>query len=741
MGLHKPFDRDFFLLNGNVLTTGGSKNLAKGQFAIVNTKNPTANGAKVVSDFAGHSKQDIYEFRLGKAKVANSRTAQNSKAYSSIPWKTGQITDIYVSAPKTTEQKFDDLIIGYDGINPETGLAFEDGDHTVLDITLSGLPIGALGEPNKYTFKVHFGVVDGQTNQEVVEAAVKRIKEELLPTGVSILDYIDVKVVDSTNAALSGTAWVFSTLTVVDSGDSNALGLVQAQYPAYKVEITGRIGQSTEYTILHPATATLPAYVTTLASQIKGCEDCAAGYTEFDAGILYAVTIEDDGTDLSTTVDDIAGYLAGTVSKKGNQDGIGTYTLLTSAIVTDAQIATFIAATPVKGTATFTLVGDVVAVCSNATTSSTAWVSSETCYASTESYTIQLADNECGESRLAELQASYPDLVIEEGEATGSATRALTLTGTSGTANVNVAGVNYLATFATDLTTTAANFVTAHAAAILVATGLTVTSSGAVITFAGSAEGYPAISIANATANLAGTLAAIDFVVTAAAGGCQRVYSTTVITDVVCDECDPIFVDKFIAEAPEDFDFISWVKVPAVSDENAVMGIRLTGKPFILDPEEWLRDEVPFYETSTRISVAGGYIQEVNWSLSQYNDIFPVKVLSFAEDRDHLGGNLRIKEVEARIYFDGEITHKGNNFAKYFLGEESVIENRKQYVDYAVTVKDNGYAQGFGSSMDTAITYHVHVEVGRHQAIEAIFNELAAATGLPAVQAFGNIAV
>lgn len=741
MGLHKPFDRDFFLLNGNVLTTGGSKNLAKGQFAIVNTKNPTANGAKVVSDFAGHSKQDIYEFRLGKARVANTRTAQNSKAYSSIPWKISDITDIYVSAPKTTVQKFDDLIIGYDGINPETGLAFEDGDHTVLDITLSGLPIGTIGEHCSYTFKVHFGVIDGQTNQEIIEGVVKRIKEEVLPTGVSILEYIDVKVVDSTNPALSGTAWVFSTLTLTDSGDSNSLALVQAQYPAYKVELTERNGVSSVYTILHPSTATLANYVTTLPSVIKGCEDCAAGYTEFDSGVLYAVTIEDDGADLSTTVDDIAGYLAGTVSKKGNQDGIGTYTLLTSAIVTDAQIATFIAASAVKSTATFTLIGDVVAVCSNSTTTSTAWVDSQTCYASTESYTIQLADGECGQSRLAELQAAYPDLVIEEGQATGNATRALTLTGTSGTANVNVAGTNYLATFATDLTTTAANFVTTHGATILAATGLTVTSAGAVITFTGAAEGFPAISIANATTNLAGTLAAIDFVVNAAAGGCQRVYSTTVVTDVVCDECDPIFVDKFISEAPEDFDFVSWIPVPKVFDENALMGIRLTGKPFIVDPEEWLIDEVPFYETSTRISVAGGYIQEVNWSLSQYNEIFPVKVLSFAEDRDHLGYNLRIKEVEARTYFDGDLGHRGNNFAKYLLGEESVINYRSQYVDYAITVKDNGYAQGFASSMDTAITYHLHVEVGRHLGAENLVNEIAAAANLPAVQAFANVAV
>ncbi len=47
--------------------------------------------------------------------------------------------------------------------------------------------------------------------------------------------------------------------------------------------------------------------------------------------------------------------------------------------------------------------------------------------------------------------------------------------GTTGTANVVIDGTNYLATFATDLSITAANFVTTHAAAILSAEGVTVT--------------------------------------------------------------------------------------------------------------------------------------------------------------------------------------------------------------------------------------------------------------------------
>lgn len=67
----------------------------------------------------------------------------------------------------------------------------------------------------------------------------------------------------------------------------------------------------------------------------------------------------------------------------------------------------------------------------------------------------------------------------------------LTLTGTVGTANVTAAGgLTKLATFASSLTQTAANFVTAHAAAYL-AEGIVLTSSGASLIFTAGVAGVP----------------------------------------------------------------------------------------------------------------------------------------------------------------------------------------------------------------------------------------------------------
>ena len=82
----------------------------------------------------------------------------------------------------------------------------------------------------------------------------------------------------------------------------------------------------------------------------------------------------------------------------------------------------------------------------------------------------------------------------------------VTLTGTSGTANINVNGVNYLATFTTNLPTSATNFVSSHSAALLAA-GIVVTRPNAdgVLVFTANVSGVP-FDILDEIANVSGTL-------------------------------------------------------------------------------------------------------------------------------------------------------------------------------------------------------------------------------------------
>jgi hypothetical protein len=106
----------------------------------------------------------------------------------------------------------------------------------------------------------------------------------------------------------------------------------------------------------------------------------------------------------------------------------------------------------------------------------------------------------------------------------------ITITGTSGTAYISLGELKLLVTFATDLDTTAANFVTAYAAALL-PRGIVVTSGTATIIFTSTKYLFATPTIANATGDLAGS------VVTTGADGLV-VATKTFFGDVLADGID-----------------------------------------------------------------------------------------------------------------------------------------------------------------------------------------------------------
>lgn len=105
--------------------------------------------------------------------------------------------------------------------------------------------------------------------------------------------------------------------------------------------------------------------------------------------------------------------------------------------------------------------------------------------------------------------------IDSNGEITLTRTRGydITLSGTSGTADITLSGISpgsqgYLTTFNTDLATTASDFVTTHSANLNLS-GITVTSNGNILTFKSSIEISFSMSIVNSTGNLDGAVANI----------------------------------------------------------------------------------------------------------------------------------------------------------------------------------------------------------------------------------------
>jgi hypothetical protein len=241
MASHAPQTLFFVTNQGSVSTTGGSTRIAKGQLGLVDKGGvPTAAGLPVVTTVTpiATDRNRLYELRLGIAPLTPTRS-QSNKAYSTVPFKLSEIVDVKVNYPKLG-LSVDEFIIGYNGINPDTALVMSNGDNEVIDITLSGEAIGMLGYPEaKVTVKLYLEAPNTGTftMHEIVEKGVERLKNVTLVGGVSILNYIDITPVNSTNpSSVTGTNFTFFTLELEDKGNHTALGLVQAQYPGLVVK-------------------------------------------------------------------------------------------------------------------------------------------------------------------------------------------------------------------------------------------------------------------------------------------------------------------------------------------------------------------------------------------------------------------------------------------------------------------------------------------------------------------------
>lgn len=555
MASHAPQPVLFVLNNGAVAKTGHSARIGRGQIALVNKSNTnTALGLPVTFAALPTTKNTKFELRYGAPNLEPSRSYSN-KNWASVPFKLSEVVDVFVNAPRVGES-VDDMIIGFDGVNVSSAIVLEAGDNEVIDITLSGQPIGMLGYTDaKVSVKIPLIVPrEGDfTMQEVFHNAVKTAKEIKLLGGVPITDFVDIMLVDSTSTAPTGTDLQFYNLNVPDEGRDSDFGLVQAQYPTFDVKRTGFQNGSTQYTIVAAPSTTIPAFVRT------------------------AINVAD-----------------------ANCDGIPETTPTNTTI---------------------------------------AWVAGETCTAIPVTYTLQLADK-CGEDRLAEVQAAYPNLTI--------------------------------------------------------------------------------------------TLAEVP-----AAGGCQTVYSTTVLSNLICEECSPIFHDIFGAEAPARFELVDWVEVREGDwDETALMGIRVRGKKMVLGGTEEFRRDIPTLYTSTRVSLSNEAPGEVSQSYNKgTNGRFAVKILSHATEPGGLGFQLRDMEARTKVYFTQEAAHC-NNYASYVLGEESLLKDFKQYITYTVRVKRSHPSQSFSGDVTVNYDYIFAVELGRQADIQTLVNHIATGAGLPTVSAY-----
>lgn len=749
MGLHKPADRHFVILGGSVMTSGGSLNLAKGQFGVFNTKDVERTGAQAVNSFSGASANDEFEFRVGMADVVPTRSRTNKSAQS-VPFKLSEVVGVRVSAPETTTEKVDDVVIGYNGREASTSMSFTKGDDKWIYLKLSGDPIGIMGYPdNEVVIPFLMSAEDcaadlrdceecdkcaGADVAPILSTTIANMKAHTLRGMRKLTDFVDI--LPSTNEVLeeSLTNYQFFSLQVNDTGDENALALVQAQYPTLKVVRTARAGSLSTYEVIDLATTGTPSdFTQTPASLLKGCEDCPANYTEVAGGLIYAITLEDGGTDDTANVQAMANAVANSATKQSQLDGVGLYTVVLTAEPTAAERATFMGNNP---TATIDFVSTTEAFCTPDNSTAISWTDGDTCPVSERTFRITLADDECGNHILTKLQAFYPDYTVTREHVT--ATQKVTLAGGStGQVDLLVNGQDYGVTFTTDVTTTAALFVSTHATAILAESGYVVTSEAGVITFTDTSQ-KPFVATTDEGGTYDGTVTVGAVSYTYNEAGCQNSYRLVKPTNLVCDECDTVFNDYFTTEAPEPYNNVAWTEVaPTVTTAGTLAGIRIRGKVLEVLPEDWLVDEMGTMNSSVRVEVSGGYISDVTVAGDSQDAPFPVTYLSRWQKRTHLGADLYEWEDRGAQYFLGE-SIPSSNMKKILSGMTSSIKADAQYIDYVVTLERNIFSQSFGGRTTETTNVHLLVESGYQANVESLVNKVAAAAGKSPVFAYGG---
>jgi len=690
MASHKGWDRTFPV--NSVATSGGSFNIAKGQLALINLDaTPVANGLKIISSVAGLPKDTRFQLRVGKHEIQNNRS-QSSKDWSTETFKLSSIVDLKVDAP-SADFKTDSFVLGWDGFNDDSAIVLANGDNEEISLTLKGLPMGMIGyQDSQVEIKAYLGAPNSGafTNQEIVENAVKFYNNYLLYGQVPLSNYVDVVAVNSENTALTGADKFFYTLILEDDGDSNALAAVQSQYNDYKVVRTFRDDAASTYTIIGDAGSTITSGAFVVGQQYviltAGTTDYTLiGAADSEVGTIFTATGVGTGTGTATE-NPIADFSKSSAWKiKGCAvcpPGYSAFTdgwIYSVALEDDGADST----------------AAVEAISANAEASSAVAVS---VVDGVTTYTF-INSEALTDAEIAAFIASEPSAVIE------------------------LVAKDVQAVCSPDAVTTTAWIiektckVTTEAYSIILAD-----DECGVGKLAAIQAHYPELTIAQGTS-----------------ANCQTQYTTSVVSNVVCEDCADTFRALFETKAPGDYENKPWTATDKTYSATAKMGIKFTAKKVVLSGSEVYRDDMPFIASSVRLALAGGYITNYSESFSEGSgNRFAVTVLSIGTEPENLGASFREWEDIMKRYQEGVSRHEGNNFAKWALGEETLFEAMTPQVDYILTIKNEMYAQSFAGTLVETFYYHFTAPLGKHVAVETLLNALAAGAGVNPVQAFAK---
>lgn len=310
------------------------------------------------------------------------------------------------------------VAIGFDGIDTTKNLTAKCGEVRTVYIKATGNPIDKLYSKQGFIrqYRLDTGCCDecggdscADVNPSVLaDALVEKINNDPKWNAGGGQLFRARKILSTALSTVGATLYNVYQLSIADNGDDASLATVQVQYPGFIVKRVERNGIISTYELIKTGAA--PAAFTNAGLfTIADCGTCPAGYTLNASGFIYVLVRPDAGDAAATTAVNTAYGLAAagegaTRILRDAPNGLSTYIIISN---TANQAA-------IGANDEITALGAADGRCVLTTPTTTAWVDVGDLYSFPKVYHITLQDTVCGTSRLAELQAAYPDLVVTQ---------------------------------------------------------------------------------------------------------------------------------------------------------------------------------------------------------------------------------------------------------------------------------------------------------------------------------------
>jgi len=703
-----------FVLNPTApKTTGGNLDLAYGQVGLFSQKGGN-RGALAVNSIA-NTKNEKFFLSVG-GNFKSNKGGFTTKAYQTFPFLPKDVVDLTYSEAKAPVQSH--VYLGYDGIDKSKSLLVPKGAAAQISIKLVGEYLSFLGfRENQYEMAFTLSQEEIKNCEDECTTTfcknytlkfIEKIQDHMVREGVKLKDVLEIHPViscfDDEEATVGAWKW---KLDLKDTGDDAALGLVQAQVPANSVVARiDRDAANSTYEIVTTTNGQPTAFNEYVKAVLTDCEgDCPDDYTEAEGGFLYNISL-DTAAGLKAALETKA-YIT-TATKVGQEYNVDKFAIIHSAKLTSANIADLVSSFPTIKIDSEPI--EVKSVCIIDELPTVDWVANGTCNVATSKYSITLDRNDCGDNRLAELQAMYPSLTITVD--TSVTAKCADKYVTEVISNVvcedchpdlfrfekpsafefaewkKEEKVGVLKTFTLDATE----------ATLPVAGTYTVTINGAVIT-----------------------------IVVTGDEGEEVIASSTLVTGGEGFESGETYTITEDGEEDND-DFVDLViEADSIRNEegiDCVCGISFKTKDVGYCPEKHLADRIGTMRTQLEVQVSGGELLGHRIGYEYKTDQpFPVTRVSRAFNGTGWGHEFEREERES-IAYNTDVFVENDNAIRSLMGVGTLLEPCKQYDVFTVQVKRSVPTAAAGYS-NKKTRYKFVVPNGSANLFKAFFNTVA----------------